>query len=111
MASFNDTNNSGLASPCRLTAATAGTPVGGYVTQQALDLIGDVVTAYLNTSAAAVIRDSLRETIINIYEAGNPCYLVAHSLGTIYAFDVVNALMKEDGYFQRNSRRTWPNTR
>ena len=27
---------------------------------------------------------------LDIYEAGNPCYLVAHSLGSIYAFDVVN---------------------
>lgn len=105
---YEDINDEAQALFQRLVGLIGGTPAGGYVAQQALDLIGDVVTAYLDTSTAAVIRDSLRETIINIYEAGNPCYLVAHSLGTIYAFDVVNDLMKEDGYFQRNSRRTWP---
>lgn len=84
------------------------TPLSKKVAQQALDLCADVVTAYRDTSTAAEIRDSLRETIMNIYEAGNPCYLVAHSLGTIYAFDVVNQLMKEREFFDRKSRRTWP---
>lgn len=84
------------------------TPVGSYVAQQALDLCADVVSTYLDTSTAAEIRDSLRAEIIDIFVAGNPCYLVAHSLGTIYAFDVVNALMKEPGFFDRNSRRSWP---
>ncbi len=84
------------------------TPVGGIVADKAFDLIGDVVTAALDTSTAAKICAGLREKILTTYKAGNPCYLVAHSLGTIYAFDVINELMADEGLFQRDSRRSWP---
>jgi len=84
------------------------TPAGGIVADKVFDLVGDVVTAALDTSTAAKIRAGLREKILATYKAGNPCYLVAHSLGTIYAFDVINELMAEDEYFQRDSRRSWP---
>lgn len=83
------------------------TPIG-MVAGQALDLIGDVVTARLNTSTAHAIREGLKERILALYEAGHPCYVVAHSLGSIYAFDVVNELMRSDELFDRASRRTWP---
>ncbi|NOZ37937.1 MAG: hypothetical protein GXP11_07715 [Gammaproteobacteria bacterium] len=84
------------------------TPVGKVIVDKAFDLIADVVTSYLDTSTAARIRAGLREQILDIYRKGNPCYLVAHSLGTIYAFDVVNELIREEGLFERDSRRTWP---
>jgi len=84
------------------------TPVGGIIADKAFDLLADVVTAYLDTSTAAKIRAGLRDKILATYKAGNPCYVVAHSLGTIYAFDVINELMAEDELFQRNSRRSWP---
>ncbi len=80
----------------------------GVVAEKALDLVGDVVTAKLDTSTAHEIRQGLRQRILDIYEEGNPCYLVAHSLGTIYAFDVVNELMREKELFNRASRKTWP---
>jgi len=105
---YEDINDDAQALYQKLIKLIVSTPTGGYLAQQALDLLGDVVTAYRDTGTAADIRDSLRETIIDIFDAGNPCYLVAHSLGTIYAFDVVNDLMKERGYFDRASRRTWP---
>src|SRR5262249_58349135 len=35
-------------------------------------------------------------------------YVVAHSLGTIYTFDVLNGLIRDGGYFDRGSRKTWP---
>ncbi len=92
----------------KLAGLLMSTPMGGYVAWQVLDLVADVVTAYLDTSTASEIRDSLRETIMDIYGTGNPCYLVAHSLGTIYAFDVVNDLMREGTFFKRDSRRSWP---
>lgn len=80
----------------------------GTVAGEALDLIGDVVTARLNTSTAHAIREGLKDRILRFYDAGHPCYLVAHSLGSIYALDVVNELMRSDGLFDRGSRRTWP---
>lgn len=84
------------------------TPVGGIVADKMFDLVADVATAALDTSTAAKIRAGLREKILATYKAGNPCYVVAHSLGTIYAFDVINELMAEDEYFNRDSRRSWP---
>ena len=76
--------------------------------KKALDLIGDVVIALNDDSTAAKIRKGLTEKILDIYEEGNPLFIVAHSLGSIYAFDVVNALMKRNDLFDRNSRETWP---
>jgi LysM repeat protein len=84
------------------------TPIGKIVADKAIDLIGDVVTSYQDTSTAAEIRAGLKDRILEIFRDGNPCYLVAHSLGTIYAFDVLNELMRENQYFDRNSRKTWP---
>jgi len=105
---YEDINDEAQALYQKLVKLLIKTPIGSYVAQQALDLCADVVSASLDTSTAADIRDSLREAIMDIYEAGNPCYLVAHSLGTIYAFDVVNDLMKEGAFFDLNSRRSWP---
>ena len=84
---------------------------GGVVTDvldTAIDVIGDVVTSYLDTSTAAVIRKGLKDKILSNYKAGNPTYIVAHSLGSIYAIDVINELIKDDSLFDRNSRKTWP---
>jgi hypothetical protein len=92
----------------QLLKLVAQTPAGGIVADKAFDLVADVVTAMLDTSTAAKIRAGLRARILEIFDEGNPCYLVAHSLGTIYAFDVINALMREEGLFLRDSRRTWP---
>lgn len=92
----------------QLVSLLVKTPVGKVVAATAFDLIADVVTSVLDTSTAAKIRAGLRAQILDIYQRGNPCYLVAHSLGTIYAFDVVNELMREEGLFERDSRRTWP---
>ena len=83
-------------------------PVGHALASKAIDLIGDVVTSRLDTSTAAKIRQGFKEKILDIFEAGNPCYVVAHSLGSIYAFDVINELMAGKEWFDRQSRRTWP---
>ena len=50
----------------------------------------------------------MRQKVLAIFEAGNPCYIVAHSLGSIYTFDVLNALIASRSYFDRSSRKTWP---
>ena len=77
-------------------------------TDRAVDLVGDVVIALKNNSIAAEIRDRFTKKILDIYETGNPCYVVAHSLGSVYAFDVINELIRKDGLFERDKRRTWP---
>jgi hypothetical protein len=83
-------------------------PVGAAVAGTVLDLVGDVVISLLPGDTADLIRAGLREKIMAVYRAGQPCYIVAHSLGSIYAFDVLNELLREEALFQRASRRTWP---
>lgn len=83
-------------------------PVGEAVAGSVLDLVGDVVISLVPGSTAETIRTGLRQKIMDIYQAGHPCYIVAHSLGSIYTFDVLNGLLREDGLFDRGSRRTWP---
>lgn len=92
----------------RLFKFISNAPVGGVVVDTAIDLVGDVVTSYLDTSTAAKIREGLKKKIIECYDEGNPCYIVAHSLGSIYAFDVINELIRDKNYFNRDSRKTWP---
>ncbi len=84
------------------------TPAGAALAKEALDLVGDVVIAMADNAPAHEIRQGLRARILDEYAAGNPLYLVAHSLGSIYTFDVVNQLMKEPGYFDRLDRTSWP---
>lgn len=74
----------------------------------ALDIIGDVVINLSNGSTAHQIRQNLKARILQIHEQQEPLFIVAHSLGSIYAFDVVNALMKSPRYFDRSDRGSWP---
>jgi len=83
-------------------------PIGGALLADAFDIVADVVTLRAETSTAAKVRRELREKILAIYASQSPCYVVAHSLGSIYAFDVINDLMLETDYFDRKSRKTWP---
>jgi hypothetical protein len=83
-------------------------PVGTQVAANVIDLVMDVVVAKRNTGTAAKIRAGLEEKILEIYQREAPCYIVAHSLGSIYAFDVINKLMRDDSLFDRGSRKTWP---
>ena len=83
-------------------------PVGQAVDDAVLEMVGDVVISLNNDSTAEQIRQGLLQAILDIFAAGNPCYIVAHSLGSIYTFDVLNVLIGHGEYFDRGSRRTWP---
>jgi hypothetical protein len=93
-------------------ALTSQTILGGLLgklVESGVDLIGDVVISLKDGDTAKIIIKGLIEKIEKIYEEGNPLYLVAHSLGSIYSFDAINQLIKNDnGYFDRNNRKTWP---
>jgi hypothetical protein len=80
----------------------------GTVIENGIDVVGDVVIKLKGGSTAEVIRDGLIKKIESIYGEGNPLYIVAHSLGSIYAFDAVNQLIKNKNYFNRDTRKTWP---
>lgn len=74
----------------------------------AVDIVGDVVIALADGSTAQIIRQGLVDRILEVYAEGNPLYLVAHSLGSVYAFDAINQLIRSDEHFKRDDRKTWP---
>lgn len=82
------------------------------IAQKAVDLTADIVLDVLialkGDSTAEKIRQGLVDRILEIHAEGNPLYVVAHSLGTIYAFDAVNRLIGTPGLFDRNNRKSWP---
>jgi hypothetical protein len=89
-------------------AILSGQPLAGPALSKVIDLVGDVVIAASAGSTAHKIRDGLREQILESHEAGHQLLLIAHSLGTVYALDVVSELMRSDGLFEGDDRETWP---
>jgi predicted alpha/beta hydrolase family esterase len=95
-------------------ALLGGRPLAGMLLDgidDAIDLVYDVVIALAADSTAAAIRDGLCERIMDSYlNRGHPLYLVAHSLGSVYALDAVNQLIRTrpSGVFDRDRRKTWP---
>jgi hypothetical protein len=83
-------------------------PVGAAVASTVIDLVGDVIISLAQGSTADKIRQALKERILGYYADGHPTYVVAHSLGTVYSFDVINQLMRDTAYFSRASRLNWP---
>lgn len=89
-------------------ALTAGRPLEGEILKNAIDLVGDVVTAAKNTSTAAKIRNKLRKEILKSYANGRQLLLVAHSLGTVYGLDAIVDLIGDRRYFKGDKIATWP---
>jgi hypothetical protein len=91
-----------------LTAKTPFGPLAGKIIDGSAELVGDVLIAKKNGSTAQQIRQGLVDRIEEIHREGKPLYIVAHSLGTIYAHDAINQLIGRAAYFDRSSRKTWP---
>ena len=89
-------------------AITAGHPLEGVILKNVIDLVGDVVTAAIDNSTAALIRTKLREAILESYDNGRQLILVSHSLGTVYGLDAIVELMKDQDYFHGDDVSTWP---
>jgi len=74
-----------------------------------IDMIGDVLIALDDdSSVGAKVRQALEEKILESYDDERPLIVVAHSLGTLYAFDVINKLIDKDNFFIRDDKKTWP---
>jgi hypothetical protein len=89
-------------------ALTRSSPLAGKALKTFIDLVGDVVIAAKNNSTAHEIRQGLREEIMKSYRSKNQLIVVAHSLGTIYALDVINELIGSKRYFKGDKYNTWP---
>jgi hypothetical protein len=105
---YEDINDKTIAPAKKLVKMIAKTPVAGKLAESTMDLVGDVVLSLADRSTAARVRAGLKKKILAYYQSGNPCYLVAHSLGSIYALDVVNELINETDLFDREHRSSWP---
>jgi hypothetical protein len=89
-------------------AVSSGIPLAGSALKAVIDIAGDVVTAAKNTSTAKKIRNNLRKRILRSYKDGHQLVVISHSLGTIYALDVINELIGKEEYFEGDDRNTWP---
>ena len=89
-------------------AIAGGNKLTAKAVKTVVDLVGDVVTAAGNTSTAKQIRQKLVAQILDSYNNGHQLVLVSHSLGTIYALDVVCELMQQPGLFDGDDMTTWP---
>lgn len=105
---YEDLNDKAIKPARDLMRLLGKTSIATALATETMDVVLDVVISLADISTAAKIRAGLKKRILDIYDAGNPCYIVAHSLGTIYTLDVINELIREQNLFDRNSRRSWP---
>lgn len=84
------------------------TNLGAILAKDAIDLVSDVVVNLQNGSTAAKIRQGLKDKLMDYYNQGNGCYVLAHSLGSIYSFDVVCDFMRDGEHFKRDDTTSWP---
>ena len=89
-------------------AISSNNPLLGESLKVVIDLVGDVVIAANNSSTSKLIKNELRENILKSYNDGHQLLVVAHSLGTIYALDVICELIASDNYFNGDDKATWP---
>ena len=81
--------------------------VAEHVVDKLFDVVGDVVINWRQGETAKKIGQGLKDTILEAYVEQTPLFILAHSLGSIYAFDVVNELMSSDEYYT-GSIESWP---
>lgn len=105
---YENISDASLSKLKNLSSVILSAGIGVILAPAIIDLIGDVTISLANVSTANKIREGLREKIMSYYAAGIPVYIVAHSLGTVYTFDVINELIETDGLFDRDKPLTWP---
>ena len=89
-------------------ALAAGVPILKPVLGGMIDIVGDVLSAAWENDTADEIRVGLRDAILSAYQSNCQLIVVAHSLGTVYALDVINDLIDDSAYFKGDDRTTWP---
>lgn len=105
---YEDINDRAFRVVRKALAALTGNVIDGWVVSQAVDLVSDVALALNEGPTYRRIKRELSSRILESYEKEQPLFLVAHSLGSIYAFDVINDLIREDDYFQGAGIETRP---
>jgi hypothetical protein len=104
---YEDINDASTKFFGKILASLTGNIVSGWLVDKATDIVGDVLLALSEDETYEQIKSGLKEKIKFYQEQDRPVYLVAHSLGSFYALDVVNDLMKLS-QFQSNKKADWP---
>lgn len=91
----------------RVLASLTGNAIAGWVVDKAADLVTDVLLALEEGGTYDAITDHIQQRIEAIHAEGKPLYLVAHSLGSFYALEVINRLV---GKLQMSNpaKAKWP---
>ncbi len=84
-----------------------GRPLAGRALSEVIDLAGDVVINATDSSTAGKIRGKLAEFILDSHERGHRVLLVGHSLGSVYALQTLNELIRAEVLFTGDDRRFW----
>lgn len=104
---YEDINDDATQLVRRILATLTGNAIAGWVVDKAADLIGDVWLAISEGDVYTQVINHIEDRIDAIHSDGKPLYIVAHSLGSFYAFEAINGLM---GKLQMANpdKRNWP---
>jgi hypothetical protein len=104
---YEDINDTATQLVRRILATLTGNAIAGWVVDKAVDLISDVWLAISEGDVYAEVTEHILDRVSAIHSSGKPLYLVAHSLGSFYAFEAINGLI---GKLQMASpdKRNWP---
>ena len=104
---YEDINDEATDLVGRVLASMTGNAIAGWVVDKASDLVGDVLLAVAQGTVYDEIKQALSARILAINGDQRPVYLVAHSLGSFYAFEVINDLMAKFK-MAANDKSQWP---
>lgn len=91
----------------RILASMTGNSIAGWVVDEAADLISDVLLAISQGDVYEAVKAQIKNEIQLAHSQGRPVYLVAHSLGSFYALEVINDLMANWG-MAKSDKSFWP---
>lgn len=107
MFKYEDINDEASYLVQRVLASMTGNSIAGWVVDKAVDLIADVYLAVSEGTAYEQVKQRLVNDIETIHDQQHPLYLVAHSLGSFYALEVINDLMRKFR-FATGDKSRWP---
>ena len=105
---YEDINDTAYNVVKKALSALTNNVIAGWIVQGAVDIVGDVAIALSEGDTYKEIKEGFRSKILASYEQGEPLFIIAHSLGSIYAFDVINEIIKDGDYFHHNQPETRP---
>ena len=104
---YEDINDDAAYLVRRVLATLTGNSIAGWVVDKAADLVGDVLIALTGGDTYDEIKQGFTAKIEEIHDTGRPVYIVAHSLGSFYAHEVLNDMFAAHR-FAKSDKAEWP---